>query len=262
MRYDIVMSGASSKIPLHLGFIRCLESNNIKYNEIYGTSSGSIVAASVALGHNAGYLANILRKTDLTKFTRISIWRNILNIFSQSWLNDGNKLEEFLDGIYMGKTLDSVKHPLHVFTHCLETGTWRDFNSRENPTMKISKAVRMSCSLPIMFKPVKFKGKHYIDGGISKNFPVDVSRRDCIGHIITGDSDSNIEWQKIRKSSFGIKVIYQMVSANVRESIKEKDNCIVVHSVKNKSPYDFSLDETELSDMIRCGYNNTIKKII
>lgn len=265
-RYDIALSGASSKIPLHVGFMKCLEAHKVKYNELYGTSSGSIVAAAMAIGKNSNFLYKTLRDNNLNDYAKISIWRNLLNIFSQSWLNDGKKLETFLDEVFEGKTMDQVDYPLHILCHNLEHETYRDFNSREHPTMKISKALRMSCSLPILFKPVRHEGECYIDGGISKNFPVDLPRFPCIGHIVSGKSTKEQkDWQKIRKSAMAVHVIYQAINSNVKESIlqnQNKDNgSIIVASYEDKSPYDFSLAPKELNDMIRIGYQNTLAKI-
>lgn len=44
----------------------------------------------------------------------------------------------------------------------------------EYRNMPVKKAVRMSMNIPGAFRSIEFNGKHYVDGGVRANFPVDV----------------------------------------------------------------------------------------
>lgn len=46
--------------------------------------------------------------------------------------------------------------------------------SAEYRNMPVKTAVRMSMNIPGAFRSIEFNGKHYVDGGVRANFPVDV----------------------------------------------------------------------------------------
>ena len=47
-------------------------------------------------------------------------------------------------------------------------------NYKTHPDLKIYDAIHMSCSLPIIFDPIKINGNFYIDGGLYANAPIQI----------------------------------------------------------------------------------------
>lgn len=45
-------------------------------------------------------------------------------------------------------------------------------NHNTHPDLSIITALRMSCALPILFKPIKYNNNYYLDGGILSNYPL------------------------------------------------------------------------------------------
>ena len=69
--------------------------------------------------------------------------------------------------------------------------------------MSVITAVRISCSIPVFFTPVKYNDCYYVDGGVTNNFPINycnknttlglyikngkkIEQVDSIGTIVTG----------------------------------------------------------------------------
>ena len=44
-----------------------------------------------------------------------------------------------------------------------------------NPKMNILKLLQMTTAIPIFFKPIKYKGELYLDGGLSGNCPIEIN---------------------------------------------------------------------------------------
>lgn len=57
----------------------------------------------------------------------------------------------------------------------LDTGRRMVFGTPEAPDVPISRAVRASAAIPMLFVPVEIAGSQYIDGGVEKNMHLDVA---------------------------------------------------------------------------------------
>jgi len=54
----------------------------------------------------------------------------------------------------------------------LTTGLTEFFTPYTHPDMPVYLALRASSSIPLVFKPVKWKGQLYVDGGVTSNYPI------------------------------------------------------------------------------------------
>ena len=87
MKLGLSLSGGGIKGIAHIGAIKALEEENIKFSYISGTSSGSIVAMLYACGYNVEEMYNIFYKYDKTlkkliTITTTKIIETILTTFS------------------------------------------------------------------------------------------------------------------------------------------------------------------------------------
>lgn len=62
MKLGVCLAGGGVKGAAHIGAIKALEENNIKFDYISGTSSGSIVAALYASGYKTDEIYDIFKK--------------------------------------------------------------------------------------------------------------------------------------------------------------------------------------------------------
>ena len=192
MKIGLSLSGGGVKGAAHIGVLKALEEKNIKIDSIAGTSSGSIVATLYAAGFNSDEIYFIFKK--YCKKIKYVDWKNILKligglIFKRKividGLNSGKEIEVLLNNMCRQKHLYNIsdfKMPLIIPTVDICNGKVVCFSSFKNEkrylsntvfinSMNIGKAVRASCSYPVVFSPSNFRDTKLIDGGIRENIP-------------------------------------------------------------------------------------------
>lgn len=256
----LIFSGGSTKAPLHVGVFGAIqekiEDKSIKpVTALLGNSAGAIIAACIALGYDYTKLYKLALTLDFSTLLESSIKETITNIFISNYLNSGEKCEQFFEGLFGDITFGDIKLPLYLMTHCLNDRSYRILSADSCPELKLSKAVRMSMSVPLLFKPVEYDDKFYIDGGVSKDFPVDLANDFYIGHLIQNPVRQN--WKDTYLLDFGLSLIDQLIQSNVETSIKlAHKNGIIIRTNYSLPTTQFKVDWAQKEEMIRLGYNN------
>jgi NTE family protein len=195
-RIGLVLSGGGARGAAHIGVLKVLEELRVPVDLITGTSMGSIVGGSYASGQTVANMerdvANIKTETltrDRPPRAEISIhlkqedWLDYIG--PQFGLRDGSLL--LPKGAITGVALEAVLRDL-----ALAKGDW-DFDKLPIPFRAIATdvvsgqmtvlksgdlatAMRASMSVPGAIAPVQIDGKMLVDGGLTRNLPVDVAR--------------------------------------------------------------------------------------
>lgn len=181
----LAFSGGSSNGLTFVGAYQALYEAGIMDNihKIAGCSAGSITATLVSLKLTPIQLNNIVLPFDFNSLldggNTISEY---LRLVFKYGLNKGRVLEQWVDDQLYNTT---GKHKitfreLHDYTRVHlrlvvtnetdEEGEYWDYLN--HPNCVVSKAVRISASLPWLFKAVKYNGKLWTDGGVSDFFPL------------------------------------------------------------------------------------------
>ncbi len=191
MKIGLALSGGGALGAAHIGVLEELERNNIKIDEIAGTSAGAIVAAIYA---HSGLEALIGFFEKIAK----------LDIFSQKRpfnLTTPAKLYEAIFEIvdkYTDENLEDAKIPIYVTATDIKSGDCDTFSSGN--TIAVLKA---SCAYPAVFPMQSYKDSKYIDGGITCNLPSEVLRPNVdflIGSNLYGISElSDKEVSKLNR---------------------------------------------------------------
>lgn len=192
MNYGICFSGGGIKGAAHIGAIKALEEENFKFNYISGTSSGSIIATLYAAGYSSDEMLKFFKK--YAKKIKYVDLKNILilliNLFIKRKIvikgfNEGTIIERLLNKELNKKNIKNIsdiKKELLIPSIDINTGEINVFISKENRAkyldniiyinnVNIGKAVRASCSYPVVFSPCKIDGKQLVDGGLRENVP-------------------------------------------------------------------------------------------
>lgn len=268
-----VASGGSTRGVLHVGAYRAIRERGIKIDKVYGTSAGSLIAGAIACGKGPDELEQMVMDMDFSDLVKGSYLVKFVSMFFMGGMVRGRELEKFLYNEVCGdKRFKDLDIDLNVVVHSLTEDRWKLLNRDNTPDMLIQKAIRASSSIPVLFDPVKWwsydeNGKKldyeiWVDGGISKNFPVDiVEEKKFIGHRIY---DVGIDLKK-RSNVFRLAwaSFSQALNGNVKESIADtKDKSgLIVHTRYSKSMLDFKVSVEEKKDMLRIGYENMYKEL-
>ena len=192
MNYGICFSGGGIKGAAHIGAIKALEEENLKFDYISGTSSGSIIATLYAAGYSSDEMLKFFKK--YAKKIKYVDPKNILilliNLFIKRKIvikgfNEGTIIERLLNKELNKKNIKNIsdiKNELLIPSIDINTGEINVFISKENRAkyldniiyinnVNIGKAVRASCSYPVVFSPCKIDGKQLVDGGLRENVP-------------------------------------------------------------------------------------------
>lgn len=170
---EVVITSGGSRGVVALGAAWKLKQAGIfdDVDTYAGTSVGAVVAAGLALGVEC---PRMLRRALSRPFEP--------DIHSQPGrfgLDSGKGLSAFIRrmlGLRQPTTLkqlyDSTGKTLRICV-CNVTDRRAEYWSHEtHPDMDLVKALRVSCSVPIMFQAVKVDGKLYVDGAVINCLPV------------------------------------------------------------------------------------------
>ncbi|MBU8916405.1 patatin-like phospholipase family protein [Bacillus sp. FJAT-29953] len=192
MNIDGVFSGGGIKGFALIGACEEIEERGFKFVRVAGTSAGSIIAALIAAGYTSKEIYQLIDEVDLTKLldTRKTIipfklakW---LLLFWKLGLYKGNELEKWLRIKLEAKGLrtfsDLPPHTLRIIASDLSNGQMVVIPDDlpkygiSPGSFPIAKAIRMSCSIPYFFEPVRLRTKDgtnvLVDGGVLSNFPM------------------------------------------------------------------------------------------
>ena len=161
------------------------------FDLIVGTSTGSIVAASVAVKNDLSKLVKDYEECAKKTFKK--------TFFPLKYLckskYDSKHLKKFLHDAFGEIKLGDIEVPLIINATNVSTGTVHVFKSRyqqhqRNPSQYIRdggiplyKAVLASCSAPVYFDPVKVDDGLICDGGLWANNPALVGYTDAINNF-------------------------------------------------------------------------------
>lgn len=177
----LVLGAGSSKGFAHIGVLKVLESNKIPIHMIVGTSVGSAVGSLYAYGMDAFSLQKLAISVNQGDVI------DPLIVPSNGFIK-GEKLEEFINKSVNYTSMEKLKIPFYAVATDLEKGQEIVFGKGNTGT-----AVRASCSIPGIFRPVKISDKIYVDGGIISPIAVEAARRFGADIVIAVDVSSGIE---------------------------------------------------------------------
>ncbi len=286
MLIDGVFSGGGIKGYALIGAYQILEEKGYRFKRTAGTSAGSIIAAFIM----AGYTGKEIEKMMLELNTEILLDERLgVRIPFAKWL-----LLYWKMGLFKGDNLESwlgeklAAKGIHNFSH-LPEGSFRvvasDVTHGEivilpddlskyncNPaTFSVAKAIRMSCSIPYFFEPVKMKCNtettYIVDGGVLSNLPMWLfdnenaqKVRPVLGLKLTGKK-YGIQPREIKNaiSMFGALFETMKDAHDNRYISRKQEKNIIFIPIENTSSIDFYLSEKKKLELIEVGRNTTKK---
>jgi NTE family protein len=160
----LVLGAGASKGFAHVGVIKVLEANKIPIHMIVGTSVGSAVGSLYAYGFDAFQLQKMtfaIEKSDIVDL-----------ILPDNGFIKGEKLEEFINKTLKNTPMEKLKIPFYAVATDVQSGQEMVFGKGNTGS-----AVRASCSIPGIFRPVKIGDRFYVDGGVVSPLAVAAAKK-------------------------------------------------------------------------------------
>jgi NTE family protein len=179
-RIALVLGAGSSRGFAHIGVLKVLEANRIPIHMIIGTSAGSFVGSLSAYGFTAFQLQKMASTLDKNEIIDLTVPDN--------GFVKGERLEDYVNTMVKNTPLEKMRIPFHAVAANIQNGQEVVFSRGNTGT-----AVRASCSIPGIFRPVKIDGKMYVDGGVVSPIAVDAARRLGADIVIAVDISADID---------------------------------------------------------------------
>ena len=270
---DLVLSGSGTRYPVYVGAVRALLENGYQIKRLAGVSGGGLVACALSYGiiniQNSPeeMLKRIGYKAEKENVF-IKRWKRRYNLIKYMGFSTGEEFESFLDTVFEGKMVSDLKIPVRIYA----TDIWNQkivVFSNSDP-LKISRILRMTTSVPIVFAPVHYKGGLIVDGGIGSNFPIDAFKdgaRPIIGiqmkapaglpkKVTTPEDLSLFQYIKL--------ILLTVFSSLEHEHIKQvppPGAKVIILDTGNLSYIDPEITEKAMIDLYQSGYQQMKEKL-
>ncbi len=281
MLIDGVFSGGGIKGFALIGAYQAIEEKGFAFKRMAGTSAGSLIASLIAAGYTSGEIIDLMEELNLSDFldqrkallpTPLAKW---LLIYWRLGLYKGDMLEKWIyqklraKGIVTFQNLPQGR--LRIIASDLTNGrimVLPDDLERYgiNPaSFSVAKAVRMSCSLPYFFEPVRLKDYQgnsiVVDGGVLSNFPIwlfdeeiKLKKRPVLGIRLSGSSQ-NQKQNKINNAidMFGALFETMKNAHDARYISRRHEKNIIFIPIDSGLTTEFGLTDEKKLELIQLG---------
>jgi NTE family protein len=261
---NIVLSGGSVKMISSIGALSELVKSGLidlsKIKGLAGSSAGSVFGLLVVLGFTIDEIWEFINCLDMKKLVQMDLFL----LPKKYGMESGQTFYNLLENILFEKT--KIKHinfkQLYDITginftavgSCLTTKEAVYYNHINTPTFKVSVAIRISISIPILFTPIEIENKSYIDGCVLNNYAMNLFENELdktVGIII--DEEYCTKYNNLEE--YFVAIINLLMYQNTIECAKKyHNNTIYVKYIpENVHSWNFDLDTKTRKEMFDSG---------
>ncbi len=164
-KIGLALGSGGAKGLSHIGVIKELEKNNIPIFCIAGSSIGSLIGGAYATKRDIYGMEKEVLGTNWKK-----IFSLIDPVFNEGLIG-GNKVKEFIEEYTQKKKFEELEVKFSVVATEFREGKAVIIDKGD-----VATAIRASISFPLLFEPVRVRGKVLSDGGLTIPVPVNVAK--------------------------------------------------------------------------------------
>lgn len=244
-RTGLVLSGGGARGFAHAGAIKALAEVGIKPDIVAGVSAGSIAAVMYAAGIEPEKMLELFLNARFSDFCELGVPKDgFFNL---------DRFKAFLRRNIPYANIEDLPIPTVIGATDLDNGRKVAFESGP-----LAERVAASCSIPIVFKPVKIGGVRHVDGGVLHNLPAWTIRDRC--KYLIGINCSPLSKTPVSNSLIDIALrSYElMAKTNV---VADMDLCDIVIRTDEIAKYKvFNLKQIE--KVFESGYRDTMNFLL
>lgn len=236
-KIGLVLSGGGFKGLAQLGVLHYMYEQKIPVHAISGTSAGALIGAFLAQGFSPYQILQYAQAERIFSYSYLTL--------KSGGLFNSRLLERLIKKYIAHNTFEGLKMPFFTTATDLTNGRELTFNKGD-----LSLAVKASCSFPMIFQPVEYRGVLLCDGGLVNNFPFEPIASTC--GIVVGinvNPINRVEGNMGYKQLLGR--IIRISSSRLQPDAKGK--CTLY--IEPKGIIDYNMFETrKIEEMFELGY--------
>jgi NTE family protein len=260
LRLVPVLTGGGTRLPAHIGVLAALADLGVGYDRLVGVSGGSIVAALCAAGWTPPRMLELAFEVEFARFRG----RSLLELALRGGLSSGDVFERWLDGLLEGRCFGDLDLDLAVVATDVRACCPVVFERASTPSVKVSRAVRFSMGIPLLFTFQRWGEALLVDGSILSE--------DALHRSWTADGTPACVF-RLRSEAGGVPLpvnrwfplvgythmlIRTFMTTISREFVDARYwPRTVVIDTGHGSPLEFRLDRARKTDLYRRGYETT-----
>jgi NTE family protein len=163
-KVGLALSSGAARGLAHIGVLTVLKKHGIRIDMIAGTSMGSLVGALYSSGKDADQIKSLALELGPKRFFYFAD-----PTLPKSGLIRGRKIKDMLISILGDVEFRDMDIPFACSATDIVTG--QEIVVKQGSVLE---AVMASCSIPLVFAPIKYRGKYLVDGGLVNPVPVSI----------------------------------------------------------------------------------------
>lgn len=257
-----ILSGGGTRLSCYIGILRALGDLGLSYRHLVGVSGGAVVAALAAAGWTHEEMERLALETDFNQFRGFSP----VSLLRAGGLSSGNTFERWIDRHLKGLRFRDLPVDLHLLATDINGGGPVVFDRSVTPDMPVSRAVRFSMSIPLLFTFKTYEGRIMADGAILSE---DALHRDWSGRgtpsvcfrLRSQPRTQELRWHRLVPLATFVHLLVQtFMNAVSREFVHaEYWYQTVVVDTGDVSPVDFALPAHTRRALLQRGYDTTMQ---
>ncbi|HNX32285.1 MAG TPA: patatin-like phospholipase family protein [Holophaga sp.] len=177
-KIGIALAGGVGYCMTHIGVFQALEEAGIRPDMVAGTSGGALIGAMYASGIKLDRIEAIAKSVK---------WSRLMGAhFLLKGLATSEPIETLMDDL-LGKGRRFADLGTELLVSAVDLVTERKVIYPEQPAQTIALPVRASCSLPLVFSPVRDGERLLVDGGMLVPLPARELRERGADFVIAAD---------------------------------------------------------------------------
>lgn len=242
-KIGLALGSGGSRGLAHIGVIKCLEDNHIPIDYISGTSAGALIGGFYSAWHDINRIEEMVNNINYKKMVEI-----LIDPLTVTGLIKGEKLTKFLQQNLGNLKIEKLSIPFSAVATDIISGKSHIFNTGD-----LASAIRSSCSIPVIFSPVKKESEILVDGGASIPVPVSVVKNMGADIVIAVNVYNGLfpnQSPNVLTSMY--LMLYHLARANSATA-----DVVIEPSIPEMNPIDF----VKARNLIDFGYQATLIQI-